>query len=104
MAKSRLFYVELKYILGNEPLNHSFENLSAIVCWDTKLKHGDIITDLNGEQRRMQIESPGQDTEYTTYLLDATKKAIKIEVFVLKDYLRERFKIEFRPRTSALIV
>ena len=104
LAKSRLYYVELKYILGKEPLNHSFENLSAIVCWDTKLKHGDIITDLNGEQRRMQIQAPSHDTDYTTYLLDAPKKAVKIEVFVLRDYLKERFGIEFRPRTSAATI
>ena len=63
-----------------------------------------MVTDLNGEQRRVQIEPPSKDSNYTTYYLDGVKKAIKIEVFVLKDYLKERFGIEFRPRTSEAIV
>jgi len=101
LAQSRLYYVELKYILGNSQLNHSFENLSTIICWDTALKHGDIIEDLNGEKRQMQIFGPTDDSSYTSYLLDGGKKNIKIEVVVLKDYLRERFGIEFRPRAGS---
>ena len=104
LAKARLHYVELKYILGKESLNHSFENLSTIVCWDTKLKHDDVITDLNGQQRRMRIESPSGGDDYTMYFLDSAKKAIKIEVVVLKYYLRERCGIEFTPRVSSAIV
>lgn len=97
--QSRLFYVEFKFFLTKE-LNHSFENLHSIVCWDTEVKHGDIVTDVNGEDRRMHIVSATKPGDYTGYFLDHPKKGLKIEVLVLKDYLRERHQIEFRPRSS----
>jgi hypothetical protein len=95
--QSRLFYVEFKYFLTKQ-LNHSFENLHSIVCWDTEVKHGDIVTDVNGEDRRMHIVAATKAGDYTGYFLDHPKKGLKIEVLVLKDYLRERHGIEFRPR------
>lgn len=100
--QSKLFYVEFKYFLGKD-LNHSFENLHSIVCWDTEIKHGDIVTDMNGEDRRMHIIAATKAGEHTSYFLDHPKKGLKIEVIVLKDYLKERHKIEFRPRTSAAL-
>jgi hypothetical protein len=39
---SELYYVEFKHLLSAS-FNHSFENLYSIVCWDTELKHGDIV-------------------------------------------------------------
>lgn len=98
--RSKLFYVELKFFLGKQ-LNHSFENLHSIVCWDTEVKHGDVVIDINGEDRRMHIISPAKEGDYTSYFLEHPKRALKIEVFVLKDYLKERYGIEFRPRTSS---
>jgi hypothetical protein len=98
--RSKLFYVELKFFLGKQ-LNHSFENLHSIVCWDTEVKHGDVVIDINGEDRRMHIISPAKAGDYTSYFLEHPKRALKIEVFVLKDYLKERYGIEFRPRASS---
>lgn len=95
---SRLYYVELKYFLTKE-LNHSFENLHSIVCWDTEVKNGDVVADVNEEPRRMQIVAPEGKDDYTAYFLEHPKRAHKIEVFVLKDYLKERYGIEFRPRS-----
>lgn len=99
---SRLFYVEFKFFLAKQ-LNHSFENLHSIVCWDTEVKHGDVVTDINGEERRMHIVAPSKEGDYTGYFLEHPKRTLKIEVFVLKDYLQERHKIEFRPRTSSAL-
>jgi hypothetical protein len=98
--QSRLFYVEFKYFLG-QSINHSFKNLQSIICWDTEVKHGDIVSDINGEVRRMNIISPTSEGDYTGYFLDNPKKTHKIEVFVLKDYLREKLGIEFRPRPAS---
>lgn len=97
--QSRLYYVEFKFFL-NKQLNHSFENLHSIVCWDTEVKDGDIVTDINGEDRRMHIVPKTKEGDYTGYFLDHPKKNLKIEVLVLKDYLKERHGIEFRPRSS----
>lgn len=95
---SRLAYVEFKYFLTTQ-LNHSFENLHSIVCWDTEVKDGDIVGDINGEQRRLRIVPHNVEGDYTGYFLDHPRKP-HIEVYVLKDYLKERHKIEFRPRAE----
>ncbi len=101
--QSRLCYVEFKYFL-TKSLNHSFTNLHSIVCWDTEVKHGDVVTDINDNERRMHITPPCEPGDYTAYFLDSPKKGLKIEVFVLKDYLKERYEIEFRPRTVAALI
>lgn len=95
---STLHYVELKYFLGSS-MNHSFDNMRFIVCWDTELKHGGTATDLAGQERILHV-APADPTAggYTGYFLRRDFKT-EIEVFVLKDYLRERLRIEFRPRT-----
>jgi hypothetical protein len=97
--QSKLYYAELKFILSKE-LNHSFRNLFSIVCWDTAIKHGDNITDLNGETRIMRIVGPMTEGDCTKYFLDNPAAPHKIQVYVLKDFLKERYNIEFRPRTD----
>lgn len=52
----------------------------------------------------MQIISPDKDGDYTRYFLDNPTKAHKIEVFCLKEYLKEKLGIEFKSRTSDAIV
>lgn len=97
IQSAKLFYVEFKQTLQKE-FNHSFENLHSVVCWDTALKQDDIVKDIGGSERKMRIALPEQDGERTCYFLDQERSAHRIEVFVLKDYLREELKLEFRPR------
>ena len=96
---SKLYYVEFKHYLTAD-FNHSFVNLHNIVCWDTTIKHNDILKDISGEERKMEIIQPLDDKDYTKYFLNDPRKAHKIEVFVLKDYLKQKLLIEFRPRTD----
>ncbi|WP_395753858.1 ATP-binding protein [Prosthecobacter sp.] len=96
---SKLYYVEFKYLLSSG-FNHSFENLHSIICWDTELKHGEIVKDINREERKLAVVAPEDTNDYTRYYLDNPRKAHRIEVFVLKDYLPQKLKIEFRPRTD----
>ena len=103
IASAKLFYVEFKRTLS-KGFNHSFENLHSVVCWDTDIKHDDVLNDINNEERKMQIVAPKNDRDYTRYFLDNPKKAHKIEVFCLKTYLKERLKIEFRPRASDAVI
>ena len=97
---SRLYYVEFKYLVS-KVFNHSFENLYSIVCWDTELKHGDIGKDVNREERKLAVVAPQDAHDYTRYFLDNPRKAHRIEVFVLKDYLPQKLAVECRPRTAA---
>lgn len=100
--QTKLFYLEFKYILKNN-FNHSFENLHSIICWDTDIKHDDYITDINNEERKLQIVNPVNNSDYKKYFLDNPTKAHKIEVYVLKDYLKDKLNIEFRPRDKDAI-
>lgn len=99
ITSAALYYVEFKYFLGRD-FNHSFQNLYSIVCWDTTIKHDEIVRDLNGEERRMQIIQAANDDEHTIFMLDNPKSIHKIEVLVLKYYLKEKLGIEFKPRTD----
>lgn len=96
-----MMFAEVKYELRRD-FNHSFKKLGAVICWDTKLANEDELVDLTGAKRRMKITSPDKDDEnsYTKYMLVSDTEAHNIEVFVLKDFLRERFKLDFRPRSN----
>ena len=73
LPSARLFYVEFKLNMARD-FNHSFENLHSIVCWDTQVKHDDILTDVKGEERKMQIAAPDGDGDHTKYFLDNPRK------------------------------
>ncbi len=103
IVSAKLFYVEFKRTLS-KGFNHSFENLHSVVCWETDIKHDDVLNDINNEERKMQIVAPENEGDYTSYFLDNPKKAHKIEVFCLKTYLKERLKIEFKPRASDAVI
>ncbi|QDT43467.1 DNA mismatch repair protein MutL [Gimesia alba] len=103
IASAKLFYVEFKRTLSRE-FNHSFENLHSVVCWDTDIKHDDILKDINNEERKMQIISSDSDNDHTHYFLDNPKKAHKIEVFCLKSYLKEKLGLSFEPRASDAVI
>lgn len=99
IRQSKLYYLELKYVLTTD-FNHSFDNLINIICWDTQLKHDDSAKDISGEERKLVISPRETNGDYTKYFLDNPRTPHKIEVFVLKDYLREKLGIEFRPRAK----
>lgn len=103
IVDARLFYVEFKRTLTNV-FNHSFENLHSVVCWDTDIKHDDIVKDINNEERKMQIISPGSGSDYTRYYLDNPRRAHKIEVFCLKFYLQEKLGLTFGPRAKDAVI
>lgn len=101
ISSSKLFYVEFKNILSTDKtFNHGFSNIHSIVCWDTKMKHQDSIKDFNNDERQLVITQPQKKGDHTKYFLDNPNKANKIQVYVLKDYLRQKINIQFRPRTS----
>ena len=103
---SKLFYVEFKNYL-TKSFNHSFENLHSIICWDINtadLRSGEEVTDIAGKKRTLKIVPPEDANDYTRYYLDSMRSERKIEIFVLKYYLKEKFGIEFLPRTEASVL
>jgi hypothetical protein len=91
--------VELKNFLDKN-FNHSFEYLHSIVCWDIKILDGDEIIDIQGKKRTLKIVNSDGPDDYTRYFLDDAKDDRRIVVYVLKDFLKEKLDIEFRPRQT----
>lgn len=103
---SKLYYVEFKNYLRKN-FNHSFDNLYSIVCWDintNELRSGEEVKDITGQSRTLRIIPPESDGDYTRYYLDSLRSERKIEIFVLKYYLKEKFNIEFKPRNENSLV
>jgi len=99
IQNARKFYVEYKFILSSA-FNHSFQNLKSIVCWNTKLKQDDEIVDIAGKKRVMKIHRSEQPGSRTMFFLDDPSDPIRIEVIVLKFYLKEKLNLEFKPRDT----
>lgn len=99
LNRAALRFVEMKHELRRD-FSHSFQKLAAVICWDTQLSNEDKVTDLRGEERTVRITSPRVDDSlgYTKYMLVSDTSDHNVEVFVLKDFLREKLGLEFRPR------
>jgi hypothetical protein len=91
--------VEYKYMLSSD-FNHSFDHLIAIICWDCALGEDSEVMDIRNNKRRLQISRPENESDYTKYMLISRRERHNIEVFILKDYLREKLGLEFRPEAA----
>jgi hypothetical protein len=101
LNRAALRFVEMKHELRRE-FSHSFAKLASVICWDTKLANEDVVEDLTGAKRTVKITSPKSDSslEYTRYMLVSDTAALNIEVIVLKEFLSEKLKLDFRSRTK----
>lgn len=100
LSRESVYFIEFKYMLISD-FNHSFDHLTAVVCWDSALGEGSEVTDIKNNRRRLRITPPVHESEYTKYMLVSPRERHNIEVFVLKDYLREKLGLEFRHRVSS---
>lgn len=99
LSRDNLFYVEFKYLLEKN-FNHSFKHLMNIICWDILLSNNEEVEDISRAKRKLKIIPPENANDYTRYFLDDERKGIKIEIFVLKTYLKEKLGIDFVSRTA----
>ena len=101
LNQASMKFVEMKYELKRS-FDHSFAKLWAILCWDCKLANDEEVRDIVGEKRNMRIT--GRDysapDSYKKYMLVSNTAPHNIEVFVLKDYLKDRLGLDFRPRNA----
>ena len=65
-----------------------------------EIKNSDEVTDIAKQRRLLKIIPPENEGDYTRYYLDYPRGGRKIEVFVLKSYLKEKLMIDFFPRTE----
>ena len=45
--REKVAYTELKYLLRS-PVNHTFDSLYSVICWDSDLEEGDAVLDSTG--------------------------------------------------------
>jgi hypothetical protein len=100
LSRESMFFVEFKFSLKTE-FNHAFAHLASIVCWDCGLSDGSEITDIENKRRVLRVTPPQGDVNYTRYMLVSSTETHNVEVFVLKEYLKEKLNLEFRTRTAA---
>ena len=74
------------------------DNNSICRIFIKKIADGAEIRDIQDKRRQFRVDKPDDSSDYTHYMLIGTRDIHNIEVFVLKDYLREKLKLEFRTR------
>jgi hypothetical protein len=58
LSKESIFFIEFKYMLTYE-FNHSFDNLSAVICWDCNLSEGAEVRDIRDKRRDLHLPQRG---------------------------------------------
>lgn len=76
-------YVELKYMLSNNGFNHSFNNISYILCWDIdkNIEEGTKFSSKFDRNEEEWIYRQGNNKLF----LDCGDSNVKIEIIKLKD-------------------
>lgn len=77
------------------------------MCWDInsgELKNGEEVSDIANQKRTLKIIPPEHSGDYTRFYLDSRRSERKIEIFVLKYYLEEKYGITFVPRNDNSVV
>ncbi len=99
LNQASMRFIEIKYELKRK-FDHSFKKLAGIICWDCRLSNDEEVSDLTGETRYLKITNKDDSLpdSYKKYMLCTYTAGHNIEVFVLKDYLKDRLGLEFRPR------
>jgi len=89
-------FVEIKNELrDSEDFNHSFDYLSAIVCWETKISPDTGLSDIQRHDRIFKIAVPTDERKYTKcFLSDPEGTGVNIEVVVLRLYLEETLRMK----------
>lgn len=89
----RVAYVELKYSLSQQ-LNHTFEHLSAIICWETSVVDNDMVYDASNNPFRVQQSVRDGITHTRLLPPPGDRLQHNVAVIVLKRLLKERCKMQ----------
>ncbi len=91
LERDKVAYVELKYELRSN-INHAFDNLHAIICWETYIKPGFPVTDAADQTFTLTESTTGAVTYSTLAPKPDSKLSHQIRVVVLKRLLQETRK------------
>ncbi|RLC08833.1 MAG: hypothetical protein DRI57_23285 [Deltaproteobacteria bacterium] len=92
LSRDEIAYTELKYELGHS-INHSFDVLHAIVCWENTLAQDDFIQDIGGN--RYQYSEAKNDITHSSLMpIPGGRLSHIVKVVVLKRLLSERYEMQ----------
>lgn len=93
LDRTKVAYVELKYVLQST-LNHAFDHLFAVVCWECDLKPGDFVTDAANTTFHFE-QQKGKDGMTSSALVPPLdgKLSHHVKVIVLSRLLEERYQL-----------
>ena len=102
LDKQKVAYVELKYELGAQ-VNHAFDHLFGIVCWDTFLTPNSPVVDAAGHQFTYQESKDAQNVTHA-HLVPPPGGPLNhnVRVVVLKRLLSEAYGLAGRPNPRAI--
>jgi hypothetical protein len=89
----KVAYVELKYSLGQQ-LNHTFDHLSAVICWDTALGDNDMVYDASNNPFRVQQSEHDGVTHTRLLPPPGDRLQHNVTVIVLKRLLKEKCNMQ----------
>jgi hypothetical protein len=89
-------YVELKYLLQTKGFNHAYAYLRWIICWDfdRNIAEGIELRGIDDNDHR-KLKIAADDDGATIYFLDSSKRAKKIQIIRLREYLKQKLGLEF---------
>jgi hypothetical protein len=91
--ESQHLFIEFKLDLKKE-FNHSFDRLEAILCWSSRIKDGEEVTDLAGKKGEYKITSGQNGIKNRFIMIPGSSR--NVEVIILREVL-DSHKIKFRP-------
>lgn len=102
LDKSKVAYVELKYLLGNQ-VNHAFDHLYAIVCWDLDIEQDGFVVDASNNRCQLQ-EHKGTDGVTSSQLVPLPGQNIShnVKVVVLRRFLAEKYKMTMKDNPNPI--
>jgi hypothetical protein len=93
LAKDKVAYVELKYELTAQ-LNHAFDNLHSIICWESILEPKSLVRDVGNNAFTLFEETVDGVTHSRLVPPADSKLSHNIQVLVLRRYLKEKYQLK----------
>lgn len=96
LDKTRVAYVELKYVLASM-VNHAFDYLYAVICWECDLNPGDLVTDAANNKFQYEVHKDQQGLTLARLVpLPDGKVTHNVKVILLQKLLEEKYQLTLK--------
>jgi hypothetical protein len=85
--ETKHLFVEFKLELKTD-FDHSFDRLEAIICWNSRVKHGESVMDLAGVRGTYNISPTPEGTKKRFIMVPGSAR--NVEVIVFRELLEQQ--------------